>query len=114
MKSKADIYHFHDPELFFPALFLSLTGNKVVFDVHENIVEQIKDKTWLLKPLRYFAAFLFQILNIIATKFFAIIIAEHSYASIYNRWKTKYPVTLVLNYPKQDSLNKFRFFSNWS
>ena len=86
---------------YFSSTFL-LTGNKVVFDVHENIVEQIKDKTWLLKPLRYFAAFLFQILNIIATKFFAIIIVD-LYASIYNRWKTKYPVTLVLNYPKQDS-----------
>ena len=31
------------------------------------------------KPLRYLVAFLFQLLNRLATRFFAIIIAEHSY-----------------------------------
>ena len=110
-KTKADVYHFHDPELIIASLFLSFKGEKVVFDVHENIVEQIKDKAWLSKPLRYIAAFLFQLLNRLAASFFAIIIAEHSYSNIYSRWKTKYPVTVVLNYPKLDSLKKFRSYN---
>ena len=110
-KTKADIYHFHDPELIFVSLFLSFKGEKVVFDVHENIVEQIKDKAWLSKPLRCLAAFLFQLLNRLAVSFFAIIIAEHSYSKIYSGWKTKYPLTVVLNYPKLDSLKKFRSFN---
>ena len=110
-KTKADIYHFHDPELIFSALFLSFKREKVVFDVHENIVEQIKDKAWLSKPLRYLAAHIFQLLNRLAASFFAIIIAEHSYSHIYSGRKTKYPVTVVLNYPKLDSLKKFRSFN---
>ena len=110
-KIKADIYHFHDPELIFSALFLSFKREKVVFDVHENIVEQIKDKVWLSKPLRYFVAFLFHLLNRLAASSFSIIIAEHSYTSVYNRWKTKHPLTVVLNYPKLDLLNKYRSFA---
>lgn len=109
-KRNADVYHFHDPELFIVGALLSFSGRKVVFDVHENIVEQIKDKSWLPKVLRFFAAFLFQIFNILATRFFAIVIAEHSYANIYSRWYSKYPVTTVLNYPKLDSLNTFKSF----
>ena len=109
-KSNADVYHFHDPELFCVCALLSLSGKKVIFDIHENIIEQIKDKFWLPKVLRFFAAFLFQIFNKLATRLFAIVIAEHSYASIYSRWYSKYRVTTVLNYPKLDSLNTFKSF----
>ena len=44
---KADVYHFHDPELALFCLVYRILGKKVIFDVHENVVEQIQDKTWL-------------------------------------------------------------------
>lgn len=43
----ADIYHFHDPELLPYGIKLKRKGKVVVFDSHENYVEQIKSKYYL-------------------------------------------------------------------
>lgn len=48
----AEIYHFHDPELLFLALSLKRKGKKVIFDSHENIREDIKDKEYIPKRIR--------------------------------------------------------------
>jgi glycosyltransferase involved in cell wall biosynthesis len=109
-QKNADVYHFHDPELFIVGAILSFSGKKVVFDVHENIVEQIKDKSWLPKVLRFFASILFKIFNFLATRFFAIVIAEKSYEKIYGKHKSKFPVTTIFNYPNLESLKEFRSF----
>lgn len=49
---EADIYHFHDPELIPYALKLKKRGKIVIFDSHENTVEQIKEKEWIPVFLR--------------------------------------------------------------
>lgn len=49
---RADVYHFHDPELIPAGVLLRLTGAKVVYDVHEDLPRQIKQKTWLSGWLR--------------------------------------------------------------
>ncbi len=49
LTTNADLYHLHDPELLPYALKLKKKGKKVVFDSHENYVEQIKNKTYLPK-----------------------------------------------------------------
>ena len=41
-----DIYHFHDPELLPYGVMLKKKGKKVIFDSHENTVEQIMEKEW--------------------------------------------------------------------
>lgn len=47
-----DIYHFHDPELLPYGLKLKNAGKKVIFDSHENTVEQIKEKEWISPIIR--------------------------------------------------------------
>jgi len=103
LKTKSDIYHFHDPELIFHGVLLRLIGKKVVFDVHENIHLQIKDKDWL--PLNKFIAYVYLVFDYIAAKAFYLILAEKSYENHYKRFNAKYIV--VYNYPD------ISFFKNY-
>lgn len=52
----ADLYHLHDPELLPYALKLKKKGKIVIFDSHENYVEQIKNKPYLPKILAKYLA----------------------------------------------------------
>lgn len=67
---KADIYHFHDPELVPLCMALKALGNKVVFDVHEYYRLKILTKHWISKPLRRAAACLYDRLENLAGRMF--------------------------------------------
>ena len=60
LRIDADIYHLHDPELLPYALKFKKLGKKVVFDSHEDYVEQIRQKTYLPKPIAHVVSRLFQ------------------------------------------------------
>ena len=60
LEQKADIYHFHDPELIPWAIKLKKkTGTKVIYDVHEDVPKQILSKHWIPKILRKITSSLF-------------------------------------------------------
>lgn len=48
----ADIYHLHDPELLPWGVKLKKSGKKVIFDSHENTLEQMEEKYWIPPFLR--------------------------------------------------------------
>lgn len=51
LELKADVYHFHDPEMMLPGIALKLLGKRVVYDVHEDLPRQILSKDWI--PLAF-------------------------------------------------------------
>lgn len=70
IKEKAEIYHFHDPELLPIGVLLKLfTRKKVIYDIHENYPEDIKLKQWIPKGLRPVVAKIYATLEKVMSKF---------------------------------------------
>ena len=59
-KINADVYHFHDPELLPYALKLKKIGKIVIFDSHEDVPDQIMDKTWIPMFFRKLVSWLYK------------------------------------------------------
>lgn len=70
LKTKALIYHFHDPELIFMGLILKFMGKKVIYDVHEDLPRQILTKHWLPCWSRKVIAFISESAEWMGTRFF--------------------------------------------
>lgn len=76
IKINAKVYHFHDPEFIFMGLILKLMGKTVVYDVHEDVPQQILSKEWLgIKPFRQATSFLYNIIEKLAVRVFDEIVA---------------------------------------
>ena len=93
LRTKADIYHLHDPELIPWGFLLRLLGKTVVFDVHEDFAQAAGVRSWIPKPLRGLVARAWRGLAWVASRAFHIVIAERYYAR-------SFPKSVkVLNYP---------------
>lgn len=103
----SSIYHLHDPELIPIGLKLKKLGKKVIFDVHENIALQIKEKKFIPFFLRSMVSMLYRKYEISALKKFdALILAEQSYIKYYLNLNKNTEV--VLNMPDLDLLKNFK------
>jgi glycosyltransferase involved in cell wall biosynthesis len=101
LDERADVYHFHDPELMFVGIALRAAGAKVVFDVHEDIPQDIADKPWILPALRPPVAIASAAaLRMLQPFYSAIVTATPAIARRFRRQRT----VVVANYPRIDDL----------
>lgn len=88
-----DIYQIHDPELIPKALALKEKGKEVVYDVHEDYITSIKQKTYIPAFLKNFIVRVLDWYEKKSAKKLTVLIAEKYY-------KERFPnATAILNYP---------------
>ena len=102
IKQKADIYHFHDPELIFIGILLKLMGKKVIYDIHEDYTTAILIREYLPKFIRKIMVTLMKAVEGIAEHSFALVLAERYY-------RERFPGGItVLNYPLNSNVSPSR------
>jgi len=75
LRQQADVYHFHDPELLLVGVLLKLlTRAKVIYDVHEDVPQQILSKTWLPVVLRHLVSIAFGLFERAAARWFSAVV----------------------------------------
>jgi len=102
LKEKADVYHFHDPELIPIGLILRLFGKKVIYDVHELVYFDIGDKYWLkFQVTKKLVQWVYSVLEKLSIKFFdQLILAEDGYESYFTqRYRDFKRYTIIRNFP---------------
>jgi glycosyltransferase involved in cell wall biosynthesis len=82
----ANVYHFHDPELLPVGLLLKRKGKKVIYDVHEDVPEQVLSKEWIPSPLRRTISKVVKRIERYASKRFDAVVTATP--TINNRFKT--------------------------
>ena len=94
---KADVYHFHDPELLPIGLLIKLfSGRPVIYDVHEYYPEMILTKEWIPAWSRRVISVLFEYLeNRLASFIDALVVVNEKLAE---RFSEKGRVVAVANY----------------
>lgn len=79
LRNRADIYHFHDPELIPLAMILRLLGANVVYDCHEDYEQKLLSNAWLPPFFRKLASRLYAYLaNLSFKSFSGVIVAAPS------------------------------------
>lgn len=105
LKSKADLFHFHDPELLpWGVLLAWRTGRPVIYDAHEDLPKQILTKPWIPQTWRKPLA---RIVNLIekrtAQRCSAVITATESIYKQFNGVKQR---EVIKNYPLRMPSNR--------
>jgi len=75
LQERADIYHFHDPELVLVGLALKAAGRRVIYDVHEDVPRQIRYKPYLPEPAKPVASWVAEGFEAIGALAFDAIVA---------------------------------------
>lgn len=105
LAERADIYHFHDPELLPYGLLLKLkTRAKVIYDSHECYPEDLLNKEWLPKWLRHPLAQSFERFeNFVVRRLDAVVAATPHIASHFEGIAKR--VVTVNNFPRAEEFS---------
>lgn len=99
VRTRADLYHAHDPELIPALLLLRLGGKRVVYDAHEWLSLQVRSKDYLPAGTRTAALMITRGLEK------AIGVGANQVVTVSDACATPFParkVTVVANYPELD------------
>jgi glycosyltransferase involved in cell wall biosynthesis len=104
LEQKADVYHFHDPDLL-PWMWLlkKKTKTKLIYDVHEDYPELILTREWIPKILKIPLSIFFNWFEKCISKSFDFIIAATPY--IASRFKNHNVVYIGANFPDLEIFN---------
>ena len=99
----ATVLHVHDPELFPWALLARIAGVRVVVDLHEDYPAVMREKSWIPKSLRSFAAHLLDLtLRVVVRQADALVCADRAITQSFRSWTNRRPVASVENFPESD------------
>jgi len=99
LTSRADVYHFHDPELIPVGLLLKLLGRRVIYDSHEDMPRAIESKPYIAGWLRRTIGRAFELVeNWAARRFDAVVGATEHIASRFAKIGAR--AVEVSNYPE--------------
>ena len=101
LKLRADLYHFHDPELIIIGLVLKCLGKSVIYDVHEDVPRQVLRKHWIPTIYKTPLSFIISKVESLCAVFFDAVVTVTP--TIAQRFSSK-KVIEVRNYP---SLREF-------
>jgi len=108
VEEKADLYHFHDPDLIFTGLRLQKKlGKPVIYDVHEYYADSLKTRYWIPAPLRNTVAAAFdRVEKSAAGKFAGLFTVNHHMEGLFKQYN---PVGASLfNFPLQEQFQFVR------
>ena len=98
----ADIYHLHDPDLLPLGNKLKKKSKKIIFDSHEDVPQQIKDKQWIPTIFRGLVSKLYEIYEKTSVKKFdaSISVTPHVVERLL---KVNSNTVMITNYPIIDA-----------
>jgi glycosyltransferase involved in cell wall biosynthesis len=101
LRTDADVYHFHDPELLLVTPWLHwLTGKPTIYDIHETYADFIEIKEYLPRWLRTPTAWIFRWLEpLLARLQSGLIFADDEIGATFEA--VKRPKVTLFNYPER-------------
>lgn len=96
LRTRADIFHLHDPELVWAVPVLRALGKKVVYDAHEDLPAQTMHKTYLPLWARHAVSALSHVVVLVASGSHRVVCATEAIARRFPAHK----VAIVHNYPR--------------
>lgn len=94
----ADVYHLHDPELLRYALKFKVSGKKVIFDSHEDVLSSIDEKTYMPIIVRKIAKMYYRVLQRrVLKRIDGIVIVTPQQESDYQKYNEN--IVLLPNFP---------------
>ena len=103
--TRADIFHFHDPELIPMGILLKLFGKKVIYDVHEDVPCQVLNKHWVSPHMRHLVSYMVYGIESLCSRFFDGIVGATPYITNTFLKRNRNSVN-VNNYPLKNEVLK--------